>query len=64
MKMKFGVAVSIVETGYVEVEADSESEAKALAGEAALDGRVLFHDAEVTDTTIECQLTLAEESEE
>ena len=32
MNMKFGVAVSIVETGYVEVEADSESEAKALAG--------------------------------
>lgn len=30
--MRFGVAVSIVETGYVEVEADSESEAKALAG--------------------------------
>ena len=52
--MRFGVAVSIVKTGYVEVEADSESEAKALAGEAALDGRVLFHDAEVTDTTIEC----------
>ena len=31
--MKFGVAVSIVKKGYVEVEADSEAEAKALVGE-------------------------------
>lgn len=45
--MKYGVAVSIIETGYVEVDADCEEEAKQVAGEAALDGRVLFHEAKV-----------------
>ena len=29
--MKYGVAVTIVQTGYIEVEADCEAEAKAKA---------------------------------
>ena len=32
--MKYGVAVTIIQTGYIEVEADCESEAKAKAEEA------------------------------
>lgn len=41
--MKYGIAVRIVETGYVEIEADCEAEAKAMAEDAALDGRVLCY---------------------
>ena len=52
--MKYGIAVRIVETGYVEIEADCEAEAKAMAGDAALDGRVLFHEAEVESVKVEC----------
>ena len=53
IEMKYGVAVSIIETGYVEVDADCEEEAKQVAGEAALDGRVLFHEAEVHEAKVE-----------
>ncbi len=52
--MKYGIAVRIVETGYVEIEADCEAEAKAMAEDAALDGRVLFHEAEVESVKVEC----------
>lgn len=53
--MKYGIAVRIVETGYVEIEADceAEAEAKAMAEDAALDGRVLFDEAEVESVKIE-----------
>ncbi len=51
--MKYGIAVRIVETGYVEIEAGCEAEAKAMAEDAALDGRVLFHEAEVESVNIE-----------
>lgn len=51
--MKYGIAVRIVETGYVEIGADCEAEAKAMAEDAALDGRVLFHEAEVESVKIE-----------
>ena len=51
--MKYGIAVRIVETGYVEIEADCEAEAKAMAEDAAPDGRVLFHEAEVESVKIE-----------
>lgn len=52
--MKYGIAVRIVETGYVEIEAGCEAEAKAMAEDAALDdGRVLFHEAEVESVKIE-----------
>ena len=50
--MKYGIAVRIVETGYVEIEADCEAEAKAMAEDAAPDGRVLFHEAEVESVNI------------
>ena len=52
--MQYGIAVRIVKTGYVEIEADSEAEAKAMAEDAALDGRVLFHEAEVESVKVEC----------
>ena len=52
--MKYGIAVRIVETGYVEIEADCEAEAKAMAEDAALDGRVLCHEAEVESVKVEC----------
>ena len=51
--MKYGIAVRIVETGYVEIEADCEAEAKAMAEDAALDGRVLCHEAEVESVKVE-----------
>lgn len=51
--MKYGIAVRIVETGYVEIEAGCEAEAKAMAEDAALDGRVLFHEAEVESAKVE-----------
>ena len=51
--MKYGIAVRIVETGYVEIEADCEAEAKAMAEDAALDGRVLCHEAEVESEKVE-----------
>lgn len=51
--MKYGIAVRVVETGYVEIEADCEAEAKAMAEGAALDGRVLFHEAEVENVEVE-----------
>lgn len=51
--MKYGIAVCIVKTGYVEIEADCEAEAKAMAEDAALDGRVLFHEAEVESVKVE-----------
>lgn len=51
--MKYGIAVRIVETGYVEIEAGCEAEAKAMAEDAALDGRVLFHEAEVESVKVE-----------
>ena len=51
--MKYGIAVRIVKTGYVEIETDCEAEAKAMAEDAALDGRVLFHEAEVESVKIE-----------
>ena len=51
--MKYGIAVRIVETGYVEIEADCEAEAKAMAEDAALDGRLLFHDAQVQSAKVE-----------
>lgn len=51
--MKYGIAVRIMETGYVEIEADCEAEAKAMAEDAALDGRVLFHEVEVESVKVE-----------
>ena len=51
--MKYGIAVRIVETGYIEIEADFEAEAKAMAEDAALDGRVLCHEAEVESMKVE-----------
>lgn len=51
--MKYGIAVRIVETGYVEIEADCEAEAKAMAEDAALDGRVLCHETEVESMKVE-----------
>ena len=51
--MKYGIAVRIMETGYIEIEADCEAEAKAMAEDAALDGRVLFDEAEVESVKVE-----------
>ncbi len=51
--MKYGVAVTVQETGYVEVEADCESEAKAVAEGMVAEGFVLFHETEVIESKIE-----------
>ena len=51
--MKYGVAVTITQTGYIEVEADSEAEAKAKAEEAVSEDRVLYHETEVKEGKIE-----------
>ena len=47
--MKYGVAVTIVQTGYIEVEADCEEEAKAKAAEAVSEDRILYHETEVKE---------------
>lgn len=51
--MKYGVTVTIVQTGYVEVEADCEEEAKAKAEEAVSEDRISFHEIEVKECKIE-----------
>ena len=51
--MKYGVAVTIEQNGYVEVEADCEEEAKAKAEEAVSEDQVLFHETEVKECKIE-----------
>ena len=51
--MKYGVAVTIVQTGYIEVEADCEEEAKAKTSEAVSEDRILYHDTEVKACKIE-----------
>lgn len=42
--MKYGIAVTIVQSGYVEVEAHCEEEAKAKATEAVLEDRALYNE--------------------
>ena len=59
--MKYGIAVRIVETGYVEIEAECEAEAKAIAEGDAMEGLVLFHDVQVLDSAVE---SIIDESEE
>ena len=59
--MKYGIVVRIVETGYVEIEAECEAEAKAIAEGDAMEGLVLFHDVQVLDSTVE---SIIDESEE
>lgn len=51
--MKYGVAVSVMQTGYVEVDADSEPEAKEKAEEAVTEERILYHETEVKECKIE-----------
>ena len=50
---KYGIAVTIIQTGYVELEADCEQEAMAKAAEAASEDRVLYHETEVKECKIE-----------
>lgn len=50
--MKYGVAVTITQTGYIEVEADCEEEAKAKAAEAVSEERILYHETEVKECKI------------
>lgn len=51
--MKYGVAVTIVQTGYIEVEAHCEAEAKAKAKEAVSEERILYFENEIKECTIE-----------
>ena len=51
--MKYGITVSIMQTGYIEVEADCESEAQAKAEEAVSEDRILYHETEVKECKIE-----------
>ena len=51
--MKYGVTVTITQTGYIEVEADCEEEAKAKATEAVSEERILYHETEVKECKIE-----------
>ena len=50
---KYGVAVTIEQTGYIEVEADTESEAKAKAEEAITEDRILYYETEVKECKLE-----------
>ena len=51
--MKYGVTVTVVQTGYIEVEADSESDVAVKVEEAISEDRVLFHETEVKECEIE-----------
>lgn len=51
--MEYGVTVTIEQTGYIEVEADSEFEAKAKAEETVMEERILYHETEVKECKIE-----------
>ena len=51
--MKYGVAVTIVQTGYIEVEANCEEEATEKAAEAVSEDRVLYNETEVKECKIE-----------
>lgn len=51
--MKYGVTVSVVQIGYIEVAANSEAEAKAKAEEAVSEDKILFHETEVKECKIE-----------
>ena len=51
--MKYGIAVTIVQTGYIEVEANCEEEARVKAAEAVSEDRVLYHETEVKECKIE-----------
>jgi hypothetical protein len=51
--MKYGVAVTIEQIGYNEIEADCEAEAKAKAEEAMSEDRILYHETEVKECKIE-----------
>ena len=50
--MKYGVAVTIVQTGYIEVEADSVEEAKEKAEEAYYSGQVFWNQSEITNLDV------------
>lgn len=51
--MKYGVTVTVVQIGYIEVAANSETEAKAKAEEAVSEDKILFHETEVKECKIE-----------
>ena len=50
---KYGITVTIIQTGYVELEADCEQEAIAKAAEAVSEDRILYHETEVKECKIE-----------
>ena len=50
-----------METGYVEIEAECEAEAKAIAEGDAMEGLVLFHDVQVLDSIVENIIDKSEE---
>ena len=52
--MKYGVVVVIIQTGYVDVEATCEAEAKHIAEQMALNGDVEFHESEVAESKVNC----------
>ena len=51
--MKYGVSVTIMQTGYFEVDAESETEAKIKAEEYVSENRVLYHETEIKECKIE-----------
>lgn len=51
--MKYGIVITVKQTGYIEVEADCEAEAKAKAEEVLSEDGILYHETEVT----ECEVT-------
>ena len=51
--MRYGVAITIVQNGYVEVDANCEAEAKAKAKEAVSEERVLYFETEIKECKID-----------
>ena len=51
--MKYGITVSIMQAGYIEEEAECESEATTKAAEAVSEERILYHETEVKECKIE-----------
>ena len=60
--MKYRLNLSVLEYGSVEVEADSEEEAREKAEDAIAEGNVFWNNMELTDVTAEPVQNRAEKS--
>jgi len=63
-KRKYRISLTIHETGYMEISADSEEEALQKVGEAIEKGQVAWSNIRVTDVTAKLLPALSEKASE